>query len=139
MPIVRSEVRTPSQVTLIVGEGVVTAAEIQAAAFEFHENHPTPLVLWDCRDADFSSLSLRDLSGLFTAISPLVKVRSGGKTAILVNSQVGFGIGRWAATLAELAGFNHPIRPFLSHEAAIEWLSEAATGSPAPGEDTGAA
>ncbi len=79
-------------------------------------------VLWDMTLFDFPSLDSNSVRSLVNRGAPLSEKRSGLKTAILVDSVLGFGMMRMLQLLAE-EQFKFHFGVFRNRDEAIEWLN----------------
>ena len=102
--------------------GLITAEELRTAAVDFVREAPTRLALWDFTDADFSALPVAGLVAVFDAVVPYMSNRQGGRSALLFNSPVGFGLGRMSEAFAEVRGYPCQIRAFRDWADAMRWL-----------------
>ena len=116
-----SVVESPD-LTVHVVSGVVRADELRDKAIEFLTVAPTPLALWDFSEADFSELTTPSLVLVFDALVPYMQNRRGGKSALLFQSTVGFGLGRLSEALAEVREFPYEFKAFSNREDALLWL-----------------
>ncbi len=86
----------------------------------------TRQVLWDVTLFDFPSIdsaSVRSFVSRGTSLAAQEQ-RSGLKTAILVNSDLGFGMMRMLQILAE-EHFKFELRVFRDRDLAVKWLEES--------------
>lgn len=122
MPEIEKSIDESRKITFYDASGVVSAQDIIASNTEFYENEPTALLLWDFTRADLSGLSTEDLQGIVAGARRLAHLRPAGKTAIVAQSSLEFGMGRMYETFTEI--WKHPIphRVFKSREEALEWL-----------------
>ena len=105
--------------------GAVTLADIVAAqqmaradpAFD-----PAFAVLMDGLHADFSALTAQDLA----KIASRTPSSQGGRRAILVNSQLNYGLARMFSSISEAQGQPFPVALFDKLEDALRWLNEPA-------------
>lgn len=103
--------------------GAVTFADIVATqqmaradpAFD-----PAFGVLMDGLHADFSALTAQDLA----KIASRTPSSQGGRRAIVVNTQLNYGLARMFGSISETQGRNFPVALFDNLEDALRWLNE---------------
>ncbi len=81
-----------------------------------------PLALWDFRLADLSSFYSAELESTILMIEKNIEMRQGGKSALLVDSDVGFGLARMLETNWELTDLPMEMRAFRKYDEAVAWL-----------------
>lgn len=114
-----------SGLTVHVVTGAFSVLELRDAAVAFVKDAPTPLALWDFSEADFSQLPAAALAGVFDGARPYAENRKGGRTALLFQSAVGFGLGRMSEALAEVREYPYLFKAFWDRESAMAWLKAA--------------
>ena len=80
-------------------------------------------VLWDVTSFNFQSVGPQSIRSLISDGISLSEKRSGLKTAILVDSDLGYGMMRMLQILAE-ERFKTSLGLFRSKDQALEWLSD---------------
>ena len=83
-------------------------------------------VLWDEREADLSPIHGLDIDRLASWSLPLVEKCRGGRSAIVVEGDLNFGVARMMQSYAEAREFPFEVRCFRDREKALEWLMEGA-------------
>lgn len=76
-------------------------------------------VLMDGLHADFSALSAEDLAKI-ARTTPSVR---GGRRAIVVNTQLNYGLARMFSSISEAQGHGFPFALFDNLEDALRWLN----------------
>lgn len=123
MPI-RAELKRAPDFWLLTTGGSLTVEEIERLVHEV-EWKGVRDVLWDLRnlrEAPGSSGELRDAAQMVAKSRALFE---GGKVAILVAREHDFGNARMFQVFAEGSGVEY--RVFRDHDAALEFLGEAAS------------
>ena len=86
------------------------------------DNNPMKYALWDYSNADLSNLTNENLTELmqFTVDHPNTHVLK--KVALVLPSDLSYGLGRMFETFGEIENAPWEIRPFRSMEEAFLWL-----------------
>ncbi len=93
------------EITWVVCTGVVTEANVLGAAHELiaaPEMCQAPGMVWDMRKAKVGFDN--SLFPLHRELTNMEGYRKDGRTAVLVNSELGYGLGREASAWGESAG-----------------------------------
>lgn len=107
--------------------GALAAADVVEAQKRLYIEmgvHPKIPCLWDAVDGDVAAAM--DSSGMRTAVGGGEEIwerMKGGRTAILVNDDADFGMGRMYAAMAE--SMPREIRVFYSKDEAVAWLTSS--------------
>jgi hypothetical protein len=109
-------------ITVFSVTGEVDAAEILDVLVPFLSESPTQLVLWDYREGSLQNMTSADLRRIVQRGAPLSESRQGGRTAILCNEDVDFGLSRMFQAFAELHPLPFEIRVFRDAADAYAWL-----------------
>ena len=110
--------------------GAVSLEEVRAALQSFYGGTEIPPnVLWDCRNSDPADLSADEVRRIVEQLGrheDRFSARQGGKTAVVVPSDLSFGLARMAQILAESSKEPLPfeVRVFRDMEDAERWLAE---------------
>ena len=102
--------------------GVVTGREILDKVREVLEGTPTRFVIWDFSAADVTAVSRDAMEQAVGVNKALGGVRRGGKTALILTSDLAFGLGRVYETLMQLREAPFELQAFRSLEEAGAWL-----------------
>jgi hypothetical protein len=112
-----------ADLTVLTVTGPTSADEIRGAIDRYFEREPTSGILWDFREADLRDISAQDVRGLVEVAREHAARRGQGRTALVLPSDLGFGLGRMYETLQE-----HEPRPavhykaFREMDAATAWV-----------------
>jgi hypothetical protein len=88
--------------------------------------------LWDCRAVDVTSMTTEDTSRMLAFMEGPGRKRGAGRTAVVLEEDVAFGMGRMYALRSEdvvPGAFN----VFRTKEAALAWLADR--GQPGGGDE----
>jgi len=103
--------------------GVVTDKEMSNCENEFYDSGPTKLQLWDLSDAILTKITIEGMRQFVTRSAKLGEIRSGGRTAIVVQSQLQYGLGRVAESFGEFESLPFSFRMFKNRSESIKWLT----------------
>jgi hypothetical protein len=124
MPIT-SQIDQSSQLTTHVVTGEVSITDIIGVIESFYKEKPTNNVIWNFCDADTDALLSISYDGL-KDIARFTKqhedLRKSGKTALIVSTDLAFGLGRMYDTIAEIEHLSHSVKVFHSMDEANKWL-----------------
>lgn len=113
-----------TQITEHIAMGTIIDDEMFASQKEFLEHDPTKLELWDMTGSDLSKITITGMRQFMNRAVQLGEARRGGKTAVVVQSKLQYGIGRIAEAFAEFLNFPFDFRLFNQRDEAISWLIE---------------
>ncbi len=102
--------------------GKVTADDFHKWTATYYAGPTTLLNLWDLREADLSHIGSDDLIDDAERSKKFGHVRQGGKTAVVSDKALEFGIARMRAVYAEIVGMPFEFQVFQSMEDALKWL-----------------
>ncbi len=102
--------------------GKVTAEDFHAWTANYYAGPTTPLNLWDLRQADLAAIGSDDLIDDAERSKQVAQVRQGGKTAVVADKALEYGIARMRAVYAEIVEMPFAFRVFQSMEDALKWL-----------------
>ena len=123
-----------TKITEHVAIGLIADEEMFASQKEFLENNPTKLELWDMSESDLSKITIEGMRQFMSRAVQLGKTRQGGKTAVVLQSTLQYGMGRIAEVFAELISLPFEFSIFKQRDDAIAWLKEESKENM---EDTG--
>ncbi len=111
--------------TLLVVTGTVTSEDVIRGLRDFYATTCTSKALWDFSGSNLQDARLEQLAAVLAAAKAYAHLRRGGKTALVVPSDLGFGLARMYESMAELK--NHPVEHgvFRSRAEALAWLENA--------------
>jgi hypothetical protein len=81
-------------------------------------------VLWDGHEADLSPIHGLHIDRMASWSLPLAEKRRGGRSAIVVEGDLNFGVARMMQSYAESREFPFEVRCFRDREEALKWLME---------------
>jgi len=112
--------------TTLVFSGKVAPEEVIGALKEFYGASPTLNTIWNFSDCDLSAARMEQLSSILVVARSYAHLRKGGRSALVLPGDVGFGLGRMYEAMAE--GKDHPVEHavFRSVAEALKWLDSAA-------------
>ncbi len=113
-----------TQITEHIATGMITDDEMFTSQKEFLEHNPTKLELWDMTASDLSKITIPGMRKFMYRAAQRGEVRRGGKTAVIVQSKLQYGIGRIAEVFAEFINFPFEFRLFNQRDEGISWLKE---------------
>ena len=125
MPIKTTNDRS-NEFTEHVVTDTVTDEEMFKCQDEFLKNNPTKLELWDMSNADLDRITTEGVRQFISRAAHLGKTRQGGRTAVIVQSKLQYGLGRMAQAFGEFTSLPFSLRLFRIRVDAIAWLK---TGS----------
>lgn len=111
--------------TIIKAFGILSVKDLTDILDRFYAEDYTLNVVWDYTAADFSQLSTPDVRNVLQYAIKCSKPRKGGKSAILVEGDLPFGLGRLYETYAEYESEMIDIRSFKTLEEAFDWMGIA--------------
>jgi len=116
--------RTDSEndMTVFTVIGKVTAKELVTAITDFYETSVTSNVLWDLTESDVSEISSIDVKAIADLSFKYAKKRSSGKTAIVGNEDLTFGLSRMYEMTKEAFELPFETRTFRDIDEARNWL-----------------
>ena len=112
------------QLTIITFKGVATAAEITKTILAHNRDQVTKLILWDLSQATFDTLTIDTVDGFVTTAKEFTQMRKGGRTAVVVPTDLGFGLARMYDSLHEVDRSPVSHMTFREKESALKWLLE---------------
>ena len=107
-----------------IATGVITDDEMFASQKEFLENNPSKLELWDMSGSNLSKITIKGMRQFMDRAAQLGTTRQGGKTAVVVQSTLQYGLGRIAEVFAEFISLPFAFRLFKKRDDAVAWLNE---------------
>jgi len=110
------------ELSTYVVKGKISFGEVFDALLAFYK-HPTKHMIWDIREADISDARNDDLRKLVKTTKEVAHGRPYGKTAILGQTDLQFGLARMYATYGELEDHPVQISVFRSLESAMQWIT----------------
>jgi hypothetical protein len=111
------------KLTCYILSGNVSFDELMEALKKFWEESLTENILWDLRNATFGSLSENEIDAIDEYVQGHVVKRIGGKTAMLVHTDVDYTIGNIFMSRAQ-DHMPFQLKVFRTLEEAVEWLGK---------------
>jgi hypothetical protein len=90
----------------------------------FYDGNPTLNALWDFSHASMNSISSDAVRTMFALVQRLGSRRQGGKTAVVVPEDLGFGMARMFQIMSDTDDFPFKINVFRTYDEAKQWLLE---------------
>lgn len=109
--------------TVFTVSGEMTYKEQAAALKDFYDAKPTANVLWDLRKQEGHRLTHEELQDIIVYVKSRETVRRTGKTAMVSNSDLDFGLARMIATFAEMENLPWEIQAFRTMDQALKWIN----------------
>jgi len=119
---VRTLINHEDGLTEHIATGDVIDDEMFEAQREFYEEGPTRFQLWDMTGCSLEGITIGGMRRFIEKAARLGQVRKDGKTAVVVGSQLQYGLARMAETFAEFASLPFAFHVFRSIEEARAWL-----------------
>ena len=114
-----------AQLTIYIAKGTVSREKIKTAISDFYQHGPvTRNVLWDVSQAVLTDLSAEDVHQISQVPRKFLKLRKGGKTAIVATSDLAFGLSRMYQASSQLEELPFEVQVFRDSETAHEWLKK---------------
>lgn len=111
-----------ADLTIHTIEGAFTWKDVIATIDEYYRGQATTFVIWDYSDARNEHCSEDNLKAIARAAGKYVHVRAGGKTALVVPTDLLFGMARVFEALAEAENMPIAIQCFRYISEASAWL-----------------
>lgn len=102
--------------------GKVSVKEIVAAITDFYETSITSNVLWDLTESNVSEISSTEVKAIADLSFKYAEKRSSGKTAIVGNEDLTFGLSRMYEMTKEAFELPFETRTFRDIDKARTWL-----------------
>lgn len=125
---IERKILNDGELTVFTAQGNVSGEVIRRVIWDFYEQGPvTKNVLWDFTHAEVAELSAEDVTQIAHVPRRSVKLRTGGKTAIVAPSDLAYGLGRMYQTSSQLDGLPFEQQVFREADEAYRWLAEKST------------
>ena len=98
--------------TISTAKGKIAAEDIINWITSYYSGVPTKLSLWDFLEADLSEISSEETRIIVETVKEKAALRAGGKTALVVNEDLGYGLSRMYGTLSEILDVQIQYRSF---------------------------
>lgn len=125
---IKKELFADDEITLFRVSGKVDVDQIIDELTRFYKENFTNNMIWDFSDAHGRNLSGNDLQMIISHTKEFSRLRYNGKTAFVISSSLGYGLGRMYDSLAQVA--EHPVKHsvFRNHDEAVAWIRGMETG-----------
>jgi hypothetical protein len=108
--------------TVFTVEGELSFEEQVEVLRIFYGGDPTTNVLWDFRNITGNRIQSEEASEIVSFIKRNEAKRPSGKTALVVSTDLDFGLSRVSQAYGESEGLPWEIRAFRSMESAYRWI-----------------
>ena len=108
--------------TIIKTVGRMKPTEFRKWIADYYSGKVTLLVLWDLTEADFSEIQTGHLRDFAAQTKPLAEARKGGKTAIVSENALEFGMSRMLEAFYDFEGVPFEVQTFHTIDKAMQWL-----------------
>jgi acyl CoA:acetate/3-ketoacid CoA transferase len=126
---IHQHIESEKQLTIHTCSGTILKQEFMDAIKALYASEYTPHHLWNLTGSDLSQIEADDLQEIAEFAKQNTPTRIGGRTALVSDSIVGFGLARMFEVFAENVDLPVEISVFYSPEEAEEWMSSV------PGKD----
>jgi len=121
---VRTVIDLEKGITKHVATGDVVNDEMFEAQREFYETGPTLLQFWDMAECSVTDITVGGMRTFIERASRKGQARKDGKTAVVVSSQLQYGLARMAEAFGEFVSLPFAFRVFKDRDEALAWLNE---------------
>ena len=121
---IKKEIDKTKHLTIFTVNGELDVDELKACYESYYEDEsPSMNMLWDFRSASGGNKLTNELLEYFSSFPQKYgDKRPKGKTAYVVESDLGFGLGRMLSTFVQIRGAAVKVNVFRSMEEAFQWL-----------------
>lgn len=120
--VIQKEVDRQHDLTVYTVTGASAADEFIKAIEAFFSEAPTRLVLWDFSRADISRMASDDIRAVADIVRDKAERRAGGKTALLMPTDISFGLGRMFQAFLGSDDLPYEFTAFRGMPEARKWL-----------------
>ena len=120
---VKTVIDHENDITRHIASGEVSDEEMFAAQKEFYENGPTTLQLWEMSKCSVKEVTIGGMRTFIERAAQLGKARENGRTAVIVSSQLQYGLARMAEAFGEFASLPFEFHAFKDCDTALVWLN----------------
>jgi hypothetical protein len=121
-PMIETTVDINHNLTIQKCSGNLTTKEVIDVVNSFYDGSPTRHALWDFSNASMNNIPAENIRRIFTLIKDLGFARQGGKTAVVVPTDLGFGLARMFQIMSDTEDFPFKIKVFRYYGEARQWL-----------------
>lgn len=112
------------QLTVITVKGNLTPEEIIKTIGEHNRQQLTKKIPWDLSEATTQDVGKSDVDAFISATQQFIKLRHGGKTAIVARTDLAYGLSRMFESLQSSIESSVLHETFRTKELALKWLME---------------
>ncbi len=127
MPVI-TDINQKIDFTEHIATGDVRDDDMFSAQKEFYENGPTRFQLWDMTGCVMTGITMGGMRTFIERAAQYGKVRENGKTAVIVSSQLQFGLARTAEAFGEFSSIPFAFQVFKDRAEALAWLNGKTEG-----------
>lgn len=113
---------TAKDLTLVKATGKLTSEDFHDWMVKYYEGEVTTFVLWDLTGVDLSGLSTDEVKEIVQHTRRISDIRQGGKTALVFDKTLEYGMGRMFETYSDIANMPFEFKAFRNLEDARKWL-----------------
>jgi len=124
------ETRAELDLTIFTVSGMITVDEQKQRLKSFYEGSPTRNVIWDFSLMEEVNASAGDLREIILYAKQFSGKRPGGRTALIVNTKLKYGLARMASSFAEIEKIPWTIMAFEQPDEALSWIAEGTSEKP---------
>lgn len=122
MPEIITKIYEDLDLTVQTVTGSPTVQDISDVLDRYYSGTVTKLILWDTTFADLSSWKSDEVISLARKVKSHSHLRKGGKTAMVLNRDVDYGITRMYQAYAEIEKIDFELQTFRDMNDAKQWL-----------------
>ncbi len=111
------------KLTIITVTGEVSAPEVSEAIQKHNTTRITENLLWDLSRATYAGITASNVEEFVVIANRFTGMRKGGKTAIVVPTDLGFGLSRIYGSLQEVSQQSVEHMAFRDKDSALRWLA----------------
>lgn len=108
--------------TLITIFGDIDFQTLMEVMQEFYTENPTKNAIWDLSSASAEQIGSTEIEYIANFVSGYAQTRIGGRTALVAQEDLEFGVCRMIDTIAEIRGIPFEVASFRNLSAAIKWI-----------------
>ena len=108
--------------TVFTARGVLTFENQMAVLKKFYSGKPSANMIWDFREIKGSRITSPQIRKIILYIKMHSKNRTKGKTALVADSDLDFGLARMSASYSEVEKLPWKIEAFRSMKEALGWI-----------------
>ena len=119
---IKKELIDDRDITVFRVTGKIDVDQIIFELDRFYEEKFTDNMIWDFSHAEGKDLSSNNLQIVASHAKEFGHLRKNGKTAFVISTSLGYGLGRMYDSLAQV--IDHPVKHgvFRSYDEAVDWI-----------------